>query len=104
MVLKTLAELAAELGGVVVGDGTVVVRGVAGIREALPGDLTFLANARYESHLAETRASAVICDRQPRECAIPVLQVDNPYRPSSRRCASSGPTSTGPPRACTRAR
>ena len=79
MVLKTLVELAAELGGVVVGDGAVVIRGVAGIREALPGDLTFLANARYESHLAETRASAVICDRQPRECAIPVLQVDNPY-------------------------
>jgi len=52
---------------------------VAGIREALPGDVTFLANARYESHLAETRASAVICDRQPRECAIPLLQVDNPY-------------------------
>ena len=79
MVLKTLAELAAELGGVVVGDGAVVIRGVAGIREALPGDLTFLANTRYESHLAETRASAVICDRQPRECRIPVLQVDNPY-------------------------
>jgi UDP-3-O-[3-hydroxymyristoyl] glucosamine N-acyltransferase len=79
MVLRTLAELAAELGGEVVGDGAVVIRGVAGIREALPGDLTFLANTRYESHLAETRASAVICDRQPRECAIPLLQVDNPY-------------------------
>jgi len=79
MVLKTLAELAIELGGAVVGDGAVVIRGVAGIREALPGDLTFLANARYESHLTETRASAVICDRQPRECAIPMLQVDNPY-------------------------
>ncbi len=79
MVLKTLAELAAGLGGTVVGDGSVVIRGVAGIREALPGDLTFLANARYESHLAETRASAVICDRQPRACAIPLLQVENPY-------------------------
>jgi UDP-3-O-[3-hydroxymyristoyl] glucosamine N-acyltransferase len=79
MVRRTLAELGAELGGAVVGDGTVVIRGVAGIREALPGDVTFLANARYEAHLAETRASAVICDRQPRECAIPMLQVDNPY-------------------------
>jgi UDP-3-O-[3-hydroxymyristoyl] glucosamine N-acyltransferase len=79
MMVRTLAELAAELGGAVVGDGAVLIRGVAGIREALPGDLTFLANARYEAHLAETRASAVICDRQPRECAIPLLQVDNPY-------------------------
>jgi UDP-3-O-[3-hydroxymyristoyl] glucosamine N-acyltransferase len=79
MIVRTLAELAAELGGAVVGDGAVVIRGVAGIREALPGDVTFLANARYESHLAETRASAVICDRQPRECGLPLLQVDNPY-------------------------
>ena len=79
MIVRTLAELAAELGGAVVGDGAVAIRGVAGIREALPGDVTFLANARYESHLAETRASAVICDRQPRECGIPLLQVDNPY-------------------------
>jgi UDP-3-O-[3-hydroxymyristoyl] glucosamine N-acyltransferase len=79
MVRKTLAELAAELGGQVVGDGAVQIRGVAGIREALPGDVTFLANARYESHLAETRASAVICDRQPRECPNPMIQVDNPY-------------------------
>jgi UDP-3-O-[3-hydroxymyristoyl] glucosamine N-acyltransferase len=79
MIVKTLAELARELGGTVVGDGTVALRGVAGIREALPGDVTFLANARYEAHLAETRASAVICDRQPRESSIPLLQVDNPY-------------------------
>ncbi len=76
---RTLAELAAELGGTVVGDGATLIKGVAGIREALPGDITFLANPRYEAHLAETRASAVICDRQPRDCAIPLLQVDNPY-------------------------
>src|SRR5512137_2808715 len=79
MSVRTLAELAAELGGTVVGDGSMAIRGVAGIREASPGDITFLANARYEAHLAETRASAVICDRQPRVCAIPLLQVDNPY-------------------------
>ncbi len=79
MITRTLAELAAELGGTVVGDASTVIRGVAGIREAMPGDLTFLANPRYEAHLSETRASAVICDRKPRECAIPLLQVDNPY-------------------------
>jgi UDP-3-O-[3-hydroxymyristoyl] glucosamine N-acyltransferase len=79
MITRTLAELATELGGDVVGDGATLLRGVAGIREALPGDITFLANARYEAHLAETRASAVICDRQVRECPIPMLQVENPY-------------------------
>jgi len=79
MSTRTLAELAVELGGQVVGDGSVVIRGVAGIREALAGDVTFLANARYEGYLAETRASAVICDRAPRLATVPLLQVDHPY-------------------------
>jgi UDP-3-O-[3-hydroxymyristoyl] glucosamine N-acyltransferase len=79
MSTRTLAELATELGGHVIGDDSVEIRGVAGIREALPGDVTFLANSRYESYLAETRASAVICDRAPRHATVPLLQVDHPY-------------------------
>jgi UDP-3-O-[3-hydroxymyristoyl] glucosamine N-acyltransferase len=79
MVTRTLSALAAELGGEVIGDGTTVIRGVAGIREAMPGDITFLANSRYDSHLAETRASAVICSREAREAELPLLVVDNPY-------------------------
>jgi UDP-3-O-[3-hydroxymyristoyl] glucosamine N-acyltransferase len=79
MIVRTLAELAVELDGEVVGDGSTLIRGVAGIREAMPGDVTFLANARYESYLTETRASAVICSREPRFATIPLLRVDNPY-------------------------
>jgi UDP-3-O-[3-hydroxymyristoyl] glucosamine N-acyltransferase len=79
MSTRTLADLAVELGGHVVGDDGVEIRGVAGIREALPGDVTFLANSRYEGYLAETRASAVICDRSPRHASVPLLQVDHPY-------------------------
>jgi len=79
MIERTLGELAAELGGVVVGDASVVIRGVAGIREALPGDVTFLANARYDAYLEETRASAVICSRGTRATRVPLVQVDNPY-------------------------
>jgi UDP-3-O-[3-hydroxymyristoyl] glucosamine N-acyltransferase len=79
MITRTLAELAAELQGDVVGDGSLVIQGVAGIREALPGDLTFIANNRYDAYLNETRASAVICSREPRVCDVPLLLVDNPY-------------------------
>ena len=75
MATRTLAELAAVLGGEVVGDGSVEIRGVAGIREATPGDLTFLANSRYESYLLETRASAVICSREHRSAPLPLLMV-----------------------------
>jgi UDP-3-O-[3-hydroxymyristoyl] glucosamine N-acyltransferase len=79
MSTRTLGELASELGGTVIGDDSIVIRGVAGIREAQPGDLTFLANSRYEGYLSETRASAVICDRTPRQAPVPILQVDHPY-------------------------
>src|SRR5262245_46157403 len=79
MVTRTLAELAAELGGEVIGDGSIVIRGVAGIREAMPGDVTFLANSRYDAHLNETSASAVICSREKREATLPLLVVENPY-------------------------
>lgn len=76
---RTLAELAAELGGELVGDGTTEIRGVAGIREAQPGDITFLANSRYEAYLQETRASAVICSRDHDAAPVPLLRVDHPY-------------------------
>jgi UDP-3-O-[3-hydroxymyristoyl] glucosamine N-acyltransferase len=79
MVTRTLSALAAELGGEVIGDGATVIGGVAGIREAMPGDITFLANSRYDAHLDETRASAVICSREPRIARVPLLVVDNPY-------------------------
>jgi UDP-3-O-[3-hydroxymyristoyl] glucosamine N-acyltransferase len=75
----TLAELARELDAEVVGDASIEIRGVAGIREALPGDITFIANSRYDAYLEETRASAVICSREPRETRVPLLLVDNPY-------------------------
>ena len=79
MLSRTLAELAKELDADLVGDAAIVIGGVAGIREALPGDITFIANARYDAYLEETRASAVICSREPREARLPLLLVDNPY-------------------------
>ena len=79
MSTRTLAELARELGAELVGDGSVQIEGVAGIKEAQPGDITFIANSRYDSYLDETRASAVICLRGTRNAAVPLLLVENPY-------------------------
>ena len=73
-----LRELAERLGCALRGDGEVEVRGVAGIEEALPGDLTFLANPRYAHHLATTRASAIILPPG-HETPLPSLVSDNPY-------------------------
>jgi UDP-3-O-[3-hydroxymyristoyl] glucosamine N-acyltransferase len=97
MVTRSLSELAAELSGEVVGDGATVIRGVAGIREAMPGDITFLANSRYDSHLNQTRASAVICSREPRETSIPLITVENPYLAFQRAVRIFRPDAHRPP-------
>jgi UDP-3-O-[3-hydroxymyristoyl] glucosamine N-acyltransferase len=73
-----LRELAERLGCELRGDGGVEIEGVAGIEQAGPGDLTFLANPRYASHLATTRAGAVILGPG-HEAALPCLVSDNPY-------------------------
>jgi UDP-3-O-[3-hydroxymyristoyl] glucosamine N-acyltransferase len=64
------------------GDPDLDIVGIAAIHKAEPGDLTFVADARYLPHLAATRASAVILGaargaalRVP--CAI--LRADDPY-------------------------
>jgi len=56
----TLGELARRLECPVEGDAAIEIRRVAKIEEAGPGDLTFLANPKYASKLATTRASAII--------------------------------------------
>jgi UDP-3-O-[3-hydroxymyristoyl] glucosamine N-acyltransferase len=79
MTSHTLAELAALLDARLLGDGSVTITGVAGVREARPGDVTFLVNPRYESYLADTGASAVLV-AEPRDgCRPAQLVCADPY-------------------------
>ncbi len=73
-----LRELAEQLGCELLGDGDVEVRGVAGLEQAGPGDISFLASPRYAPHLATTRASAVIVSPG-QQTALPRLVSENPY-------------------------
>src|ERR1700722_2664759 len=64
-------------------DLTLVIRGVAPIDRAGPGELTFLDNPRYAAQLSKTRASAVLL--QPRHRAVApagcvALATNEPYR------------------------
>lgn len=74
----TLRELAQLVGGTVVGDAATPIRGVAGMREAAPGDITFLANRRYAPLLRTTRASAVVVGPDAPAASMPLLSVANP--------------------------
>jgi UDP-3-O-[3-hydroxymyristoyl] glucosamine N-acyltransferase len=55
-----LCEIAERLACPLEGDGHVEILRVAGIETAGPGDLTFVANLKYQGLLVSTRASAVI--------------------------------------------
>jgi UDP-3-O-[3-hydroxymyristoyl] glucosamine N-acyltransferase len=75
----TLADLAERLGCRLDGDGTIDVVRVAGIEDAGPGDLTFVANAKYLSKLAATRASAAIVDERVAGAPCALLRTRQPY-------------------------
>jgi UDP-3-O-[3-hydroxymyristoyl] glucosamine N-acyltransferase len=73
-----LRELAERLGCRLEGDGDTEITRVAGIKDAGPGDVTFLANSKYEKLLGSTRASAVIVDERV-DCPVPSLRTAQPY-------------------------
>lgn len=56
----TLAEIAAQLGGDVLGDAQTRVFRVAALGSAGEGDIAFLSNPKFRSQLASCRASVVI--------------------------------------------
>jgi len=74
-----LDRLAKLLNGVVIGDGSVEITGVSGIKEAKEGDITFLANPKYESYVATTSASAIIVANNHKQIPKPIIQIENPY-------------------------
>jgi UDP-3-O-[3-hydroxymyristoyl] glucosamine N-acyltransferase len=76
----TLAEIASRLGGRVAGDAATRVAQVGTLEKAGPGEIAFLANPRYTSKLAATRAAAVILSaRDESLTALPRIVCDDPY-------------------------
>ena len=76
---KTLEELAKVVGGKVVGNPQLAIKGVAGIKEAKPGEITFIANPKYFSLLPHSKASAVIISSQAKKIPIASICTANPY-------------------------
>jgi UDP-3-O-[3-hydroxymyristoyl] glucosamine N-acyltransferase len=75
-----LAEIVGRLGGELVGDPAVEVRGVATLRSARAGDLSFLVQPKYRAELAATGASAVIVPEPERDATgLPRIVCRDPY-------------------------
>jgi UDP-3-O-[3-hydroxymyristoyl] glucosamine N-acyltransferase len=76
----SLREIAAQLGGEVLGDGEVAVSRMASLASAKPGDLSFLSDTKYRALLATTGASAVIIGNEARDAtSLPRIVTENPY-------------------------
>jgi UDP-3-O-[3-hydroxymyristoyl] glucosamine N-acyltransferase len=76
---KSLGEIAELIGGSVEGDEEALITGVSGIKDAKPGDITFLANPKYLPLLATTRASAIIVGRDAPAGSVNLIRTGDPY-------------------------
>lgn len=76
-----LSEIAKILNCELIGDGDVEIKRVAEIQNAVSGDITFIANPKYEKFFDMTRASAVIVAKNfnRRRDDLSLLVSDDPY-------------------------
>ena len=79
---KRLKEIADYIGGQVEGDAELQITGLAGIEDAGPGQLSFVANEKYAARAQESSASALI---------VPLdLRIDGAARLGRRRTRKRG--------------
>jgi UDP-3-O-[3-hydroxymyristoyl] glucosamine N-acyltransferase len=94
----TLREIVARLGGEAVGEVAAPLTGVGTLEKADARQIAFLANPRYRSQLATTRAGAVIVSPADREPARqPRIVSDNPYAYYARTVALFHPETKARP-------
>jgi UDP-3-O-[3-hydroxymyristoyl] glucosamine N-acyltransferase len=88
----SLAELAGQFGGTVIGDAAVRIRQVAPLETAGPGDLSFLTNRKYQKLLSTTRAAAVLLAQDSADATqMPRIVCKNPYASYARIAALINP-------------
>ena len=76
----TLAQLAALVGGQVVGNGQLVITGAATVRDAQPGQITLVDQAEKAHLLGPCSAAAVVAPTSFTPENLPVIQVEDVHR------------------------
>lgn len=90
-------DVAAFLGGTVVGDPETAVSGIAGLTEAKAGDLSFLSNPKYAVHMATTQAACVIVAEAQADVRPAQIVVPNPDFAFAKLVSAYGPKPAHPP-------
>jgi UDP-3-O-[3-hydroxymyristoyl] glucosamine N-acyltransferase len=76
---KTLLDLAELIGGRVVGDPTIIIKGIGTLETACEDQITFLTNPRYAAKVNDTRAAAVVLASGNNTFGRSAIVVDNPH-------------------------
>jgi UDP-3-O-[3-hydroxymyristoyl] glucosamine N-acyltransferase len=87
----TLKQIAESVGGTIVGDDLVVIRGISSLALAKEGEISFLADQGLRDQLRVTRASAVIVKAHTDFYPGPQLIVPDPYLAYARVAAMFAP-------------
>lgn len=82
-----LGDIANALGCRLEGDPSIEISGVAGMEQAGPAELTFLANPKYAPKVKHTRAAAILVEETVRDLPIARLVSANPYLDFARALA-----------------
>jgi len=76
----SLGEITDRIGGTLSGDADIMITGIASLKNARAGDLSFISNKRYRSELLKTAASAVIVSPELLDdCPSSSIVMDDPY-------------------------
>src|SRR5882672_5394167 len=76
----TLGQLASAVGATMEsGSADLEITGVAGLEQAVAGQVAFVANPKYAALAKTTAASAIIVDEKFPALATPLLRCKNPY-------------------------
>jgi UDP-3-O-[3-hydroxymyristoyl] glucosamine N-acyltransferase len=94
----TAGEIARRIGGVVQGDPDVRIERMAGLADAVAGDISFMSSPRYAAAVAGTRASAVVVeDGFEGLCPCTRIRVKGADRAFAALAAVFGPAPFRPP-------
>ncbi len=78
----TAQDIASAVGGELLGDGTVLVEGAAGLNEASEREISFFHNFKYIESLQKTKSRVVIISQQTNGTKLPegktLIRVKNP--------------------------
>lgn len=87
---KLVSAIGASLSDEAVAD--TIIKRVAPVQEAGPGEISFISNPKYIKHLSETHATAVIMSAELAEQSpVTAIIADNPYVAYARAAAQLNP-------------